>query len=38
MPMSDFLVSILTPLNNFVWGPVMLVLIVGTGLRNIAGN
>ena len=30
--MSDFLVSILTPLNNFVWGPVMLVLIVGTGL------
>ena len=32
MLMSDFLVSILTPLNNFVWGPVMLVLIVGTGL------
>ncbi len=30
--MKDALMSILTPLNNFVWGPVMLVLLVGTGL------
>ena len=30
--MSEFLTSILTPLNNFVWGPVMLVMLVGTGL------
>ncbi len=30
--MGDFLVGILTPINNFVWGPVMLVMLVGTGL------
>ncbi len=30
--MEELLTSILTPLNNFVWGPVMLVLLVGTGV------
>ncbi len=29
---EEFLTSILTPLNNLVWGPVMLVLLVGTGI------
>ena len=28
----DVFISALTSLNNFVWGPVMLVLLVGTGL------
>lgn len=30
--MEELLSSILNPLNNFVWGPVMLVLLLGTGL------
>ncbi len=30
--MGELLTGILTSLNNFVWGPVMLVLLVGTGL------
>ena len=30
--MEDFLVGVLSPINNFVWGPVMLVMLVGTGL------
>ncbi len=30
--MGETLVALLTPVNNFVWGPVMLVLLVGTGL------
>ena len=30
--MEELLTGILTPLNDFVWGPVMLVLLVGTGL------
>ena len=28
----DVFISALTSLNNFVWGPVMLVRLVGTGL------
>ncbi len=28
----DFINNILVPVNNFVWGPIMLVLLVGTGL------
>ena len=30
--MGETLVVLLTPINNCVWGPVMLVLLVGTGL------
>ena len=28
----DSFISLVTSINNFVWGPVMLVLLVGTGL------
>ena len=30
--MEQYFISILTPLNNIVWGPIMLVLLVGTGI------
>ena len=30
--MEQLIKDILTPINSFVWGPVMLVMLVGTGL------
>ena len=30
--MEQYFIDLLTPLNNLVWGPIMLVLLVGTGI------
>ena len=32
MKMIDFIENINTAVNNFIWGPVMLTLLIGVGL------